>query len=242
MKNLRIFIAGLGLVVASTVCAAPVAEESQAVNLVRTSIEKKHSNDIRAECLSFITDDKGNHFSVSVHEKHNAQCGGDPTTAPHLFTYLVDKADGTLKISDPIEGGYRDADTIIIAADTRFTSFRTPSGNINCLYLSDAEEKVDALTCQVTGSTAKPPLPKPQHCDLDWEGNFTLGPTGKADMVCAGDSVADPNSRVLKYGETIRGKGRQNKEWQCTSRPTGLICSNSSGHGFEISRSKQRLF
>ncbi|WP_346962721.1 DUF6636 domain-containing protein [Eikenella corrodens] len=35
----------------------------------------------------------------------------------------------------------------------------------------------------------------------------------------------------------MRGNG-----WQCTSQTTGITCSNSRGHGFEISSSRQRLF
>jgi hypothetical protein len=52
------------------------------------------------------------------------------------------------------------------------------------------------------------------------------------------DAVGDPHSPVLAYG-TIRASGR----FTCTSRTTGLTCRDRpSGHGFEVSRQRQRLF
>ena len=34
---------------------------------------------------------------VDVREKHNEQCGGDPTTAPRLFSYEIDRRSGKMK-------------------------------------------------------------------------------------------------------------------------------------------------
>ena len=38
-------------------------------------------------------------------------------------------------------------------------------------------------------------------------------------------------------GETVKGDG-----WQCRVNQSGIVCTNQSGRGFDISRERQRLF
>ena len=57
--------------------------------------------------LLFITTESANSYTVDVHEKHDARCGGDPHTAPRLFGYEVDKASGRMQIDDPVSGETR---------------------------------------------------------------------------------------------------------------------------------------
>ena len=60
----------------------------------------------------------------------------------------------------------------------------------------------------------------------------------RARKVKVADAVGDPSSPVLAYGKS-RGFGR----FTCTSRTTGLTCRDRrSGHGFAVSRERQRLF
>ena len=115
-------------------------------------------------------------------------------------------------------------------ADIKF--FRSPSGRINCMY----GHASGGVVCEIP-QPDRPIRPKPRDCQLDWGGNFSLSRIGRAEMGCVGDTVASPNSRVLPYGQTLSGNG-----WQCTSRTTGMTCTNRQGHGFEISRRRQRLF
>jgi hypothetical protein len=65
-----------------------------------------------------------------------------------------------------------------------------------------------------------------------------MAPTGRAHVLCIGDTVLDPKAKVLKYGESKLYGGK----FRCTSRVSGLRCQNRSGHGFFLSRQKQSLF
>jgi hypothetical protein len=103
--------------------------------------------------------------------------------------------------------------------------FRTPSGNIGCA--SDGS----FLRCDVgTGLVPRPP--RPAGCELDWGFGLSLGKTGRARVVCAGDTVLG-QGRVLAYGTSWR-KGA----FSCTSRRSGLRCVNARGRGFFLSRSE----
>ena len=119
-------------------------------------------------------------------------------------------------------------------------AFRSPSGNIHCVgdYIDGG--KVSAgVSCEIRGhrENIRPAQKRPDDCDLDWGDGFSIGAKGRAEVYCHGDTVALADNRVLRYGETIRGQG-----WQCTSRPSGMMCKNQSGRGFDISRTQQRLF
>jgi hypothetical protein len=46
---------------------------------------------------------------------------------------------------------------------------------------------------------------------------------------------ASAEAPILRYGRTYRGFGIR-----CTSRMSGLRCANRSGHGFTLSRERQR--
>ena len=124
---------------------------------------------------------------------------------------------------------------ILFAAGTAHADikmFRSPSGNINCMY----DHSPGVVECQIP-QPDRPVRPKPRDCELDWGSNFSIARTGHTQMGCVGDSLASPDSRVLPYGQTLRGNG-----WQCTSRTSGMTCTNSQNHGFEISSRRQRLF
>jgi hypothetical protein len=107
--------------------------------------------------------------------------------------------------------------------------FRTPSGNISCGSLG-------LLRCDIrSGLVPKPP--KPRGCDFDWGQTYLLGRTGAARVGCVSDSVFSPTARVLRYGTRWSGSGTT-----CLSRPTGLRCTNRSGHGFFLSRARSFRF
>ena len=125
-------------------------------------------------------------------------------------------------------------------ADSPHIAFRTPSGNIHCIgdrHWPQEGRSWAGVECQISEHSAPAPRPRPRDCELDWGSNFSLSRSGQTEMGCVGDSIAESNSRILHYGQTIRGQG-----WQCTSRQSGLSCRNSSGHGFELSRRQHRLF
>jgi hypothetical protein len=102
-------------------------------------------------------------------------------------------------------------------------AFRTPSGTIGCVSES-------SLRCDIR-SGVRPRPPRPAACDLDWALGFSMSATGRATVVCAGDTALDRSARVLGYG-TRWSRGAL----VCLSRIVGLRCTNRSGHGFFLSR------
>ena len=87
--------------------AEPISNKDQAVARVSASVACHRLTSLKPECLLFITTESTNSYTVDVHEKHDARCGGDPHTAPRLFGYEVDKASGRMQIDDPVSGETR---------------------------------------------------------------------------------------------------------------------------------------
>jgi hypothetical protein len=115
-----------------------------------------------------------------------------------------------------------------------FVQFRTPTGNIGCGYDKFSGEPAH-LRCDI-GTGLRPRPGRPAGCDLDWGFGYAMGKTGRATVVCAGDTVLDRRAPVLRYGQTWRRDG-----FTCVSRSTGLTCTNLSGRGFFLSRQQSRL-
>jgi hypothetical protein len=107
-------------------------------------------------------------------------------------------------------------------ASARIVDFQTPSKRIVCIYAT---------------STGEPAFVR---CDLRFLNDraVILEAGRRARKIKVTDAVGDPSSPVLAYGRS-RTLGR----FTCTSRTTGLTCRDRrSGHGFEVSRQRQRLF
>lgn len=109
-------------------------------------------------------------------------------------------------------------------------AFQLPSGNIHC-FAHEGRLRCDALTFTY------PRPPRPRACDLDWGGAVEIGPRGPVQMLCHGDTVANPAAPVLGYGQAWQGGGIA-----CTAAQTGLRCTNAEGRGFEMARARLRLF
>jgi hypothetical protein len=112
------------------------------------------------------------------------------------------------------------------SASAKLVFFQTPTHNIGCLYQSSPA----ALRCDIR-SGLKPPPSKPKGCTVDWTGGYQVGATGRAQKVCAGDTVLSADARVVRYGTTWRAG-----PFTCKSSISGLRCKNRSGHGFFLSR------
>ena len=124
---------------------------------------------------------------------------------------------------------------LVPAADAgTFVSFRTPSGNIGCVYTSNLGP--GSLRCDIR-SGLKPRPPRPSGCDLDWGDSYELDRTGRAHVTCHGDTAILPRARVLRYGSTWARGG-----FVCRSRASGLRCRNASGHGFFLSKQRSYVF
>jgi hypothetical protein len=119
------------------------------------------------------------------------------------------------------------------AAD-RLVGFQMPSKKIACMYSHFSGAKPE-LRCDVA-DVASPPK-RPKSCELDYGSAFGLTATGKARRLCAGDTVLNPKAKVLAYG-----KSRTLGPFTCTARKAGMRCATRAGHGFELSRTRQKLF
>lgn len=116
-------------------------------------------------------------------------------------------------------------------------SFQLPSGRLHCQYqAADVQAKLPAtVRCDVQGATFK--APPRGDCSLDFGDSLALPAAGRPVWACHGDTVMNPQNPVLAYGKTWT-KG----SLTCSSATTGLRCVNRSGHGFELARSRYRLF
>lgn len=117
--------------------------------------------------------------------------------------------------------------------------FRTPSGNIHCLaYDAEAGNGESGVACEIQQITKRTlNVKRPADCDLEWGNRVEVGQRGRAGMSCYGDTLATPDSRVLGYGRSLTLGAIS-----CGSSEAGLSCTNGSGHGFFLSKSRQRLF
>jgi hypothetical protein len=119
-------------------------------------------------------------------------------------------------------------------AEGSLVGFRLPSKKIGCMYSHFAGESA-ALRCDVADVADAPK--RPASCKLDYGSAFGLGVSGRARRLCVGDTVLDPKAKVLAYGRT-----RTLGPFTCVSRSGGLRCTTRAGHGFELSRARQKLF
>ena len=108
-------------------------------------------------------------------------------------------------------------------AAAKTSLFRTPSRNIYCLY-SSSEQSGAFIRCDVLSLN---------------DVGFMLERRKRARRIKITDTVTNPRrARVLRYGTSQRFGS-----FQCTSRTSGLTCgSRTSGHGFTLSRQRQRVF
>ncbi|MGD9916170.1 MAG: DUF6636 domain-containing protein [Rhizobiaceae bacterium] len=113
--------------------------------------------------------------------------------------------------------------------------FHAPSGNVHCGYYSD--ETITALRCDIRETNGPAPA-APADCELDWGNAFEMAVESQhAARICHGDTVADDNSPVLDYGDTWERDG-----FTCKSETTGMSCRNAEGAGWDLSRTRQKLY
>src|SRR3954453_9091640 len=94
--------------------------------------------------------------------------------------------------------------------------FRTPSGNIGCVFESGRSSgTASSIRCDIRSKQYRAPR-RPASCDLDYGDSFEVGGTGRARPVCHGEPAIDLRSRVLGYGGTWQPSGVT-----CTSRMNG---------------------
>jgi hypothetical protein len=112
--------------------------------------------------------------------------------------------------------------------------FQTPSGNIICVIISEKEGFIRCDIRQLTQTYTK----APDGCELDWGTAFGIAADGNSgEVICHGDTLFGTEPMKLEYGKTVEAGG-----FQCLSEKTGLTCKNAAGHGFRLSKARQKLF
>ena len=122
----------------------------------------------------------------------------------------------------------------VALAGDEFIYFKMPSGNIHCAWYN--VDQGPEVRCDIRNFS--PSFKQPSDCELDWGFAFAVGAkSSKGAVLCAGDTVISPDAKVLAYGATFSKGGIS-----CVSGTNGLTCKNKNGHGFSLSRAKQRVF
>jgi hypothetical protein len=118
-------------------------------------------------------------------------------------------------------------------------SFVSPTGNILCIiehYVEGSDEGT-WVRCDMRELTTQSYQTAPAECDLDWGTVFAVFDEGEGRLYCHGDTNLGPNEPVLPYGEAVSLNGIS-----CVSARTGVTCTNAEGHGFTLSKARQRIF
>src|SRR2546423_5661030 len=89
---------------------------------------------------------------------------------------------------------------------TVLPGFRSPSGNIKCLYVPNAPVFMYCTIAKASYAKKLVAYCAQPKIGVDWAG-FTLGPKGKGSVECAGGVLYDPQTQhprfvTLAYGKT----------------------------------------
>lgn len=105
--------------------------------------------------------------------------------------------------------------------------FLTPSGNIACNVgpLGPGTHGPPAIACALYSKTTRNGI-----------ATYWMRTTGPAQFAHVQANAATDYPK-LAYGRSFSWRGIR-----CSSAATGLTCRNRSGHGFFLSRERQRIF
>jgi hypothetical protein len=110
------------------------------------------------------------------------------------------------------------------------SAFRTVDGAIGCSVAGGTAR------CDIGSRTWTPPA-KPSSCSLAWGQGLSVGPSGTAHFVCAGDTALDPSGPVVKNGQDDAVGSLT-----CQVRNVGVACFDKAGEGFFIARTGYTMF
>jgi hypothetical protein len=128
----------------------------------------------------------------------------------------------------------------VAAAKVTIPAFRSPSGNISCLYQPMAPQYV---SCEIKQASYKAALT--HHCGsapyyVDWTG-FSIGLKNKGTVDCAGGPSYDPDHQRPHYVTLPYGKKWRQGVFSCDSETAGVTCTNTAtGHSIFVSRQSYR--
>jgi len=131
------------------------------------------------------------------------------------------------------------------ASAATLPGFRSPSGNISCLFIPSASGAPATILCKLAHSDYANALQKrcmsPNGSGVDWHG-FLLPAARKGAVNCSGGILYNPTTQHPSYITLAYGKTWRQKMFSCTSQLTGVTCSNPHGHGMFISRQTWRTW
>lgn len=127
--------------------------------------------------------------------------------------------------------------------DGVFKMLHTRGGTIGCQFASGGSLPRPVLRCDIRGGL-KPKPPRPASCapnpdfDTVWAAGILLQTTGKATIVCAGDSTLGATGQLLRKGSLWRAGGISCHALAAQT----LVCENAHGHGFVLSPGRWRVY
>lgn len=127
--------------------------------------------------------------------------------------------------------------------DGTFRMLHTRGGKIGCQFASGGSLSQAVLRCDIRGGL-KPRPPRPKRCapnsqfDVDWAQGIVLQTTGRAQVVCAGDTTLGARGRLLRKGSLWRRGGISCHMLAAQT----LVCANAHGHGFLLSPNRWRVY
>jgi uncharacterized protein DUF6636 len=126
------------------------------------------------------------------------------------------------------------------ASAATLPGFRSPSGNISCLFIPSSSGAPATILCKLAHADYAQALQA--RCNgLDWHG-FLLPAARKGAVNCSGGILYNPSTRHPSYITLAYGKTWRHKMFSCTSQFNGVNCSNPHGHGMFISRQTWRTW
>ena len=127
------------------------------------------------------------------------------------------------------------------ASATNLPGFRSPSGNISCLFIPSGGGRAPATILCKLGHAEYAQALQSRCKGLDWHG-FLLPAARKGAVNCSGGILYNPTTQHPSYSTLAYGKTWRQKMFSCTSQINGVNCSNPHGHGMFISRQTWRTW
>jgi hypothetical protein len=129
------------------------------------------------------------------------------------------------------------------SGDGAFQMLHTRGGTIGCQFASGGSLPRAVLRCDIRGRL-RPLPPRPKSCapnpdfDTVWAQGIVLQTTGRAQVVCAGDTTLGARGRLLREGSLWHRGGIACHMLAAQT----LVCTNAHGHGFLLSPGRWRVY
>ena len=108
--NSRLLLALLiAIFIPALIGADSSIDEEQAQHILATRIQKDglYNGRISMECVSFILEESSAEFlDFALREKHGGKCPGDPSTAPVIDRFRLNRQTKDIQWHEPVEGEF----------------------------------------------------------------------------------------------------------------------------------------